>query len=71
MFLKKTKYTPTPKYKCDMCGKVLEYRPKRVGVNSYNTKKQLYVLDFNLDLCDNCYTIFNKWLKKGWRYRER
>jgi hypothetical protein len=71
MFIKKSKYTGEPKYKCDMCRKTLDYRPTRVSVNTYNTKKQVYSVDFNIDLCYNCYNIFNKWVKKGWRYHDK
>lgn len=69
MFIKKTKYSGTPKYRCDMCGKIVDYRPTRVTSNSY--RNQAYRLDFNCDMCYDCYNKFNMWVKKGWRYREK
>ncbi len=53
-------------YKCCICNKVLtDSKPIRLVKQIYGAGKyQQYANVCNYDFCDDCYGMFDKWIKK-------
>ena len=52
-------------YKCCICHKVLEDKPIRLVKQVYNMGKykQYHPVE-HYDICNSCYTIFDRWINK-------
>lgn len=74
MFIHRTKYYDKidgemvargHQYTCDKCGKkISSYRPMRLTLKEYQEARQGHYGIGNYDLCNRCYQIFDRWIKK-------
>lgn len=55
------------KFNCMKCGKVIDYHPIRLTKKFHDEKETYgaYHTDRNIDLCDECFAIFERWIEGG------
>lgn len=58
---------PIKYYECDICHRVIDYKPTRLVKQKYGFNPQYpsqYTMICNYNFCDDCYQIFQRWINK-------